>query len=121
VADLVSVATWSAALSLDDTLRRLRHSRRIVAIGFLGSTGTAEFSAASDYDLLLLAGDYPAGYGIEATIIDHRIADIVIVGADEAATEWNLGHHDRPRVDRGSMAGAGTTGPRPRPGTAPRP
>lgn len=78
------VNPWSVGLTLDETVARLGNSRRVRAVGYLGSTGTTAFTEASDYDLLLLVDDYSAGCGIETTIIDHRIADLVIVGVAEA-------------------------------------
>lgn len=78
------VTPWSARLSLSETVERLQASSEIVGISYLGSTGTQRWSEASDYDLLLLLSDYPSGFGFEATIIDERIADLVIVDADRA-------------------------------------
>lgn len=79
------VSPWSAALTLDETVERLCRSRRVRAIGYLGSTGTDEWTDASDFDLCVLLSDYPLSCGVEATIVDGRIADIVIIDADRAA------------------------------------
>lgn len=78
------ITPWSARLSLAETLERLQASSEVVGISYLGSTGTDRWSEASDYDLLLLLSDYPSGFGVEDTIIDERIADVVIVSADRA-------------------------------------
>lgn len=75
---------WSARLSLSDTIECLQTSSEIVGISYLGSTGTDRWSEASDYDLLLILRDYPSAFGVEDTIIDERIADVVIVSADRA-------------------------------------
>lgn len=83
------ITPWSAQLSLHEVLQRLGTYERVRAVSFLGSTGTEDWTDASDYDLCVLLRDYPARFGVEATIVDGRIADIVIVDADQAA---RLGH-----------------------------
>lgn len=80
------ITPWSARLTLDETVQRLQDNDRVLAISFLGSTGTEEWSEASDFDLCLLVSQYPAGSGVEATIVDHRTADVVVIDAHRAAT-----------------------------------
>jgi hypothetical protein len=77
---------WSARLTLDETVERLSRSDRARAIGYLGSTGTDAWTEASDFDLCVLLTDYPPACGAEATIVDGRIADVVIIDADLAAS-----------------------------------
>lgn len=83
----------SADLSLEETVARLRSNPRVRAVMFLGSTGTAELTDASDYDLLLLLADY-TGFAIEVSLIDQRIADLVVISAD-AAERLGLGPEQR--------------------------
>jgi predicted nucleotidyltransferase len=83
------VAPWSGELSLDETVERLRQNHRVRAIGYLGSTATDQWTDASDFDLCVVLSDYPLGCGVEATIVDGRIADIVIIDADRAAAWAN--------------------------------
>jgi hypothetical protein len=77
--ELDVVTPWSAELALDDVVRRLGALDRVVAVSFLGSTGTDRWTDASDYDLCLLLRDYPSRLGVEDTIIDGRVADVVLV------------------------------------------
>ncbi len=78
------ITPWSVRLTLDETVQRLQANDRVRAISFLGSTGTEEWTEASDFDLCILLRDYPAGLGVEATYVDGRIADVVIIGVDRA-------------------------------------
>jgi predicted nucleotidyltransferase len=78
------ISPTSASLSFDETVDALRCSPRVRAVMLLGSTGTDEFTEVSDIDLLLIVADYPSRFGIEVSIIDGRIADLVIVGDDAA-------------------------------------
>ncbi len=82
------VTPWSAGLTLDETVKRLSRSRRVRAIGYLGSTGTDEWTDESDFDLCVLLRDDPLRWRVEATIVDGRIADIVIIDSDRAAA-WS--------------------------------
>ncbi|MGI8887797.1 MAG: hypothetical protein ACR2GB_02310 [Nocardioidaceae bacterium] len=79
------ITPWSARLTLHETVQRLQGNDRVLAISFLGSTGTEEWSEASDFDLCLLVSQYLAGMGVEATIVDRRTADVVVVDAHRAA------------------------------------
>lgn len=87
------VTPWSARLSLSETVQRLRARSEIVGISYLGSTGTARWSEASDYDLLLLMSDYPSGFGVEATIV--RVPMVLTEGLTGAISG---------RLRRGAMA-----------------
>ncbi len=78
------ITPWSVRLTLDETVQRLQANDRVTAVGFLGSTGIEEWTEASDFDLCLLLRDYRAGLGVEATFVDGRIADVVIIGVDQA-------------------------------------
>jgi hypothetical protein len=78
------ITPWSAQLPLDETVQRLQSNERVRAISFLGSTGTAEWTEASDFDLCILLLDYAAGHGVETTIVDGRITDVVVIGVNHA-------------------------------------
>ncbi len=78
------ITPWSAWMTLDETVQRLQANDRVRAISFLGSTATEKWTEASDYDLCVLLRDYPAGLGVEATIVDQRVTDLVIIGVDKA-------------------------------------
>lgn len=80
------IRPWSARLTLDETVQWLQDNDRVLAVSFLGSTGTGEWTEASDFDLCLLVSQYPAGLGVEATIVDHRTADVVVIDAHRAAS-----------------------------------
>ena len=75
---------WSADVTVQDAIGRLASNRRVRAVSLLGSTGTPEWTDASDVDLCILLNDYSAGVGLETTIIEGRIADIVLVGCEDA-------------------------------------
>ncbi len=64
------VTPWSAELTLDQTVDRLARNRRVRAISHLGSTETDQWTDASDFDLCVLLAGYPAGRGVEATIVE---------------------------------------------------
>lgn len=78
------ITPWSARMTLEETVQRLQANDRVGAISFLGSTATEKWTEASDYDLCVLLRDYPAGLGVEATIVDQRLTDVVIIGVDKA-------------------------------------
>lgn len=78
------ITPWSVRLTLDGTVQRLQANDRVRAVSFLGSTGTEEWTEASDFDLCILLRDYPAGLGVETTFVEERIADVVIIGVDRA-------------------------------------
>lgn len=78
------ISPWSVRLTLAETLQRLRANDRVRAVSFLGSTGTDEWTEASDFDLCILLRDFPVGCGVEATLVDGRITDVVIIDADQA-------------------------------------
>ncbi|MCA0307309.1 MAG: hypothetical protein LCH87_08085 [Actinobacteria bacterium] len=96
------VIPWSTELSLGEALDRIEGNAEVVAVGFLGSTGTDRWTESSDYDLLLVMKDYPAGFGIEATFVDHRITDVVVADRGRAASLG--GPQDKP--EPGSVADA---------------
>jgi hypothetical protein len=73
---------WSAELTLAETIDRLARNRRTRAVSHLGSTGTDVRTEHSDFDLCVLAARYGQGCGVEATIIDGRIADVVVLDVD---------------------------------------
>ena len=79
-----AVVPWSADLTVQETISRLAQDRRVRAVSFLGSTGTPEWTDASDVDLCLLLDDYGTGVGVERTIIEGRIADIVLLDLKDA-------------------------------------
>lgn len=81
-----AVRPWTQNVTLSATLRVVAADPHVVAIGLLGSTGTAHWTDGSDYDLLLVVGGYPPGFGLEVTTIDHRIADVVIADQARVAT-----------------------------------
>lgn len=93
----------SATLSFAETVEAIRRSPRVRAVLLLGSTGTEEFTDDSDIDLLLLIADYPRRYGIEVSLIDGRIADLVLVGVDAAD---QLGMDEAGELDARSVAGS---------------
>jgi len=67
---------------------------------------------ASDYDLLLLLNDYPTGYGVEATIVDQRIIDVVFVSVDNAVSTGGSGPEgQRPDTATGGGSGIGEETP----------
>jgi hypothetical protein len=84
MSEFALITPWSVRLTLDETVQRLQVNDRVRAVSFLGSTGTEEWTEASDFDLCILLRDYPAGLGVEATFVDGRIADVVIIGVDQA-------------------------------------
>jgi len=77
---------WSAGLSLAETVGQLARNRRVRAVSFLGSTGTATWTEHSDYDLCVLVAGYAPGCGVEATILDGRIADVVVLDVDRVTS-----------------------------------
>ena len=77
------VTPWSAQLTLEETVQRLQSNDRVRAI---------------DFDLCILLRDYAPGHGVEATIVDGRITDVVVIGANHA---FSLG---RPTGDVGDEA-----------------
>jgi hypothetical protein len=120
------VTPWSAELTLDETVDRLGRNPRVRAISHLGSTGTDQWTDASDFDLCVLLAAYPPGCGVEATIVDGRIADVVLIDVDrvealvhlEAAVaaeavseqEWPFVHwlaESRPVFDPAGLAARG--------------
>lgn len=78
------ISPWSVHLTLEETLQRLEANDRVRSVGFLGSTGTDEWTEASDFDLCILLRDYPVGCGVEVTLVDGRVTDVVIIDADQA-------------------------------------
>ena len=76
------VIPTSASWSFAETVDVLRSSPRVRAVMLLGSTGTDEFTDASDIDLLVIVSDYPSRFGIEVSLIDGRIADLVLISVD---------------------------------------
>ena len=79
-----AVVPWSADLTVQETISRLAQNRRVRAVSFLGSTGTPEWAEASDVDLCLMLEGYVTGVGVETTIVEGRIADIVLVDCKDA-------------------------------------
>ncbi len=75
------VVPWSSDLALEVTIQRLKATDRVKAVGFLGSTATEEWTEESDFDLCVLLEAYPPEMGVEGTIIDGRLADIVLIDA----------------------------------------
>ncbi|MGG5260703.1 hypothetical protein [Phycicoccus avicenniae] len=79
------VVPWSADLTLDETVGRLGGTGRVRAVSLLGSTGTSAWTDASDIDLCLVLDGYPPAVGVETTVVDGRIADVVLIDRDAAA------------------------------------
>ncbi len=101
------VTPWSARLTLAETVDRLQANGRLQAISYLGSTGTDEWTDASDYDLLVFLNDYPTGYGVEATIVDQRITDVVFISVDNAVSMGCGSAPERERPDTAAGGGSG--------------
>jgi predicted nucleotidyltransferase len=71
--------TLSTHLTLDEALARLAASEPVDGLALFGSraAGSANASAASDYDLLILVRSLPVGVFQVLTHIDGRLTDVV--------------------------------------------
>jgi predicted nucleotidyltransferase len=75
------VVPWSSHLSIDDVVEVLRVHPRVMGIALLGSTGTDRSTPTSDVDLLLLVRDLGRDVAFETTLVQGRLADVVLVDA----------------------------------------
>jgi hypothetical protein len=90
----LSTPSISDQLSLDDTIDQLIQSSLVDGIAEFGSRSSQHFSAASDYDLLILLTHIPIHVFQMLTTIQGRLADIVLVETEMA--DRLLANGDRP-------------------------
>lgn len=72
----LSTTAPSTPWSLEETLTRIATHDHVDGVMLLGSTGTADFTPTSDYDVLIVFSVLPAPLRIVNTWIDGRLAEI---------------------------------------------
>lgn len=74
------VRSVTAALSLDEAVRRAARSQEVEGIILLGSTAYGSITPASDFDLMVVLVENQGGFHAEVTSIEGRLADVLVVG-----------------------------------------
>lgn len=70
-------------LTLDDVIARLANQPEVEGLVTIGSTGTAQLTPASDYDLVIVLNRYPAPLHVGLTTVAGRLTDLVFLSADD--------------------------------------
>ncbi|OQA46733.1 MAG: hypothetical protein BWY52_00618 [Chloroflexi bacterium ADurb.Bin325] len=70
-------------LSLAEVIAKLVRHDAVDGLLFIGSTGRAQLSASSDYDLIVILNRSPISLRVALTYIDGRLTDVIFVDARE--------------------------------------
>jgi predicted nucleotidyltransferase len=76
------VTPSTAMLTLEQALARIHGHDDVEGVVLLGSTATGAFTAASDFDVLIVTSSIPADFHVEVTQVDGRLTDVLVVGVE---------------------------------------